>query len=96
LNPQAQAAVTGTSRCADAGCLYGLNTQNDRWQASRLAWRACGDDEAFLDAHQPVYFTFKLGDLPLALGQGIRRIRNPVDLDHQTVNQHIRLKKGPP
>ena len=65
MNPQAQAAVTGTSRCADAGCLYGLNTQNDRWQASRLAWRAGGDDKAFLDAHQPVYFTFELGDLPL-------------------------------
>jgi hypothetical protein len=72
-----------------------FNTQNDRWQASRLAWRAGGDDKAFLDAHQPVYLTFKLGDLPLALGQRTRRIRDPIDLGHQPFNQHIRLKKRP-
>jgi hypothetical protein len=29
---------TGTSRGANAGCLYGLNTQHDPWRASRLAW----------------------------------------------------------
>jgi len=79
---------------ADAGCLYGLNTQNDRWQASRLAWRTGGDDKAFLDAHQPVYFTFKLGDLPLALGQRTRRVRDSIDLGHQPFNQRLRLKKG--
>lgn len=58
-----------------------------------MAWRACGDDKAFLDAHQPVDLTFKLGDLLLALGQGTRRIRNLIDRVHQTVNQQIRLKK---
>ena len=32
-------AFAGTSRGADAGCLYGLNTQHDPWRASSLAWR---------------------------------------------------------
>jgi formylglycine-generating enzyme required for sulfatase activity len=33
-------------------------------------------------------------DLLRSLGRGTRRIRDPIDLDHQTVNQHVRLKKG--
>jgi hypothetical protein len=52
-----------------------------------LAWRAGGDDKAFLDAHQPVYFTFKLDDLPLALGQRTRRVRDSIDLAPQPFNQ---------
>ena len=75
----------GTSRGADAGCLYGLNTQHNPWRASRLAWRAGGDDKAFLDAHQPVYFTFELGDLPLVLGQRTRRVRDMVSLERAAV-----------
>jgi hypothetical protein len=59
-----------------------------------LAWRASGDDKAFLDAHQPVYFTFMISDLPLALGQRTRRVRDSIDLGHQPFNQHPRLKEG--
>src|SRR5262245_61852344 len=81
------AAVTGTSRGADAGCLYGLNTQNDPRRTARLAWRAGGDDNGLLSALKPVDLTFEFGDLLLSLGQGTRRIRDPIDLDHQTVNQ---------
>src|SRR5262245_3673301 len=44
------AAVTGTSRGAEAGCLYGLNTQHDPWRASSLAWRTGGDDDGLLGA----------------------------------------------
>src|SRR5262249_14530167 len=36
---------TRTSRGADAGCLYRLNTQHDPWRASSLAWCTGGDDE---------------------------------------------------
>ena len=45
-------------------------------------------------ALQPVNLLFELGDLLHSLGQGTRRIGNPIDLGHQTFNQHIRLKKG--
>ena len=41
-------AVTGTSRGADAECLYGLNSQHDPWQASSLAWRTGGDNDGLL------------------------------------------------
>jgi hypothetical protein len=49
-------AVTGRSRGADAGCLYGLNTQHDPWRASSLAWRTGGDDDGLLGALQRVRF----------------------------------------
>src|SRR5262249_47932208 len=41
---------TGTLRGADAGCLYGLNAQNDPWRASSLAWRTGGDDKGLVGA----------------------------------------------
>ena len=41
---------TGTLRGVDAGCLYGLNAQNDPWRASSLAWRTGGDDDGLLGA----------------------------------------------
>jgi hypothetical protein len=37
----------------DAGCLYGLNTQDDPGRASRLAWRAGGNDNGLSAALQP-------------------------------------------
>ena len=43
---------------------------------------------------QPIYFTFKLGDLPLALGQRTRRVRDTVDLAYQPFSQHVRLNQG--
>jgi len=43
---------TGTLRSADAGYLYGLNTQHDPWRASSLAWRTGGDDDGLLGALQ--------------------------------------------
>src|SRR5262249_3784854 len=41
---------TGTSRGADAGCLYDLNTQHDPRRGSSLAWRTGGDDNGLLGA----------------------------------------------
>jgi hypothetical protein len=84
----------GHHAAADAGCLYGLNTQHDPRWASSLAWRACRDDNGLLRALEPVNLTFEFGDLLLSLGPGTRRIRDPIDLGHQAFNQYIRLKKG--
>ena len=58
------------------------------------AGRTGGDDDGLLSALHPVDFLFEFGDPLLALGQGTRRIRDPLDLGHQPFNQHIRLKKG--
>jgi hypothetical protein len=82
------------SRGFRAARLYGLNAQHDPWRASSLAWRTGGDNDGLLSALRPVDLLLEFGDPLLALGQGTWHIRNPIDLDHQTVNQHIRLKKG--
>ena len=37
---------------------------------------------------------FYLVDPLFAFRQGARRVRDPVDLGHQPVNQNLRLKKG--
>ena len=37
---------------------------------------------------------FEFGDLLLALRQGARRIRDPIYLGHEPLNQNLRLKKG--
>jgi hypothetical protein len=87
-------AVTGTSRGADAGCFSGLDTQHDPWRASRLAWRTGGNDNGLLGALQPVDLLFELGDPLLALRQGARRVRDPVYLGHEPLNQNLRLKKS--
>jgi hypothetical protein len=79
---------------ANAGCLYGLNTQHDPWRASSLACRTRGDDDGLLGALHPVDFLFEFGDPLLALGKGTGRIGDPIDLGHQPFNQHIRLKEG--
>src|SRR5262249_60777908 len=47
------AAVSGTSRGADAGCLYGLNTQHDPLRASGLAWRTRTDVHNFEARSRP-------------------------------------------
>jgi hypothetical protein len=47
-------AVTGTSRGADAGCFYGLNTEQDPWRATTLARRTGGNDNCLLGALRPV------------------------------------------
>jgi hypothetical protein len=60
----------------------------------RFPWRTGSDDNGLLGALELVDLTFEFGDLLLSLGQGTRRICDPIDLGHQTVNQHIRLKKG--
>jgi hypothetical protein len=52
-----------------------LTPSTDPRQASSLAWRTGGDDDGLLSALQPIDFLFEFGDLPLALGQGTRRIR---------------------
>ena len=44
------AAVTGISRAADAGRLYGLNAQHDPRQAPSLAWRTRSHDNGLLGA----------------------------------------------
>jgi len=62
--------VIGTSRGPDAGCLYGLNTQHDPWQAPSLAWRTSDDDDGLLSALCPVDLLFELSDPMLALGPG--------------------------
>jgi hypothetical protein len=59
-----------------------------------LAWRIRADDNGFVCALEAVDLLFELDDLLLSLGQGKRRIRDPIDLNHQTVNQHIRLEEG--
>jgi hypothetical protein len=59
----------------------------------RTAWRAGGNDNGLLGALQPVDLLFEFGDPLLALDQGTRRIRDPIDLGHQPFKQHIRLKK---
>src|SRR5262249_26363813 len=85
---------TGKSRAADAGCLYGFNTQHDPWRASSLAWRTGGDDNGFLGALEPVDLLFEFCYPLLALGQRTRRVSDPINLGHQPFNQHIRFKKG--
>ena len=52
------------------------------------------DDDGLLGALQPVDLTFEFGDLLLSFGQGIRRIRDPIYLGHEPLNQNLRLKKG--
>ena len=47
------------------------------------------DDDGFLGALQPVDLLFEFGDPLLSLRRWIRRIRNLIDREHQTVNQHI-------
>jgi hypothetical protein len=41
--------------------------------ASSLAWRTGGDDDCLFDALQSIGLAFKLGDLALALSQGVRK-----------------------
>jgi hypothetical protein len=60
---------------------------------SSLAWRTGRDDNGLLGALEPIDLLFEFGDLLLSPGQGTRRIRDPIDLGRQTVNQNIRLKK---
>jgi hypothetical protein len=74
--------------------LCGLDTQHDPRRASAFAWRTCGHDNGLLGALEPVDLIFKFGDLPLALGQGTWRIRNPIDLGQQPLSQHVRLNEG--
>ena len=90
---EAHDAVTGTSRGADAGCLYNLDTQHDPRRASALAWRTCRDDNGLLGALQPVNLLFEFGYPLLALGHGARRIRDPINLGHQPFDQHLRIAK---
>jgi hypothetical protein len=45
-------------------------------------------------ALQPVNLLFEFGYPLLALGQGARRIRDPIDLGNQPFDQHLQLKKG--
>jgi hypothetical protein len=47
------AAVTGTSRGADAARLYRLDAQHDPWRASAFAWRTGCDDNGLLGALEP-------------------------------------------
>ena len=55
-------AVTGTSRGADTGCLYGLDAEHDPWRASAFACRACRHDNGLLGALQPIDLLFEDGD----------------------------------
>ena len=43
----------GHHAAADAGCLYGLNTQHNPWRASSLARRTGGDNDGLLSALPP-------------------------------------------
>jgi hypothetical protein len=54
-------------------------------RASSPAWRAGSDHNGLFGALQPVDLIFKLGNLLLSLGQRTRRIRNAINLGHQTV-----------
>jgi hypothetical protein len=51
-------------------------------RASRFTWCASSDDNGLLGAAEPIDLPFELGDLLLSLGQGTRRIRDPIDLGH--------------
>jgi hypothetical protein len=44
---------------ANAGCLYGLNTQHDPWRPSNLAWRTGGDDDEEVYGRVGVPFVFR-------------------------------------
>jgi hypothetical protein len=81
-------ASPGHHTAVDIGCLCDLSTEHDPWRASALAWRTGGDDDGLLGALEPINLLFELGDLLLSLGQGTRRICDPIDLGRQTVNQH--------
>jgi hypothetical protein len=80
-----------TSGGAGATRLYWLDTQHDPWRASALACRAGRDDNGLLGALKPVDLFFEFGDSLLALREGARRIRDPLDLRQQSFDQHIRL-----
>jgi hypothetical protein len=88
------ASKTYSSCRLDGARLYSLHTQYDPWRTSALAWRTGGNDNGLLGALQPVDLLFELGDPLLALRQGARRIRDPIYLGHEPLNQNHRLKKG--
>jgi hypothetical protein len=59
--------TASTNAAADAGCLYGLNTQHDPFRASSLAWSTRCDDNGLLAALEPIDFLFEFGDPLLAV-----------------------------
>jgi hypothetical protein len=85
---------TSCSCRSDAPRLYSLHPQHNPWRAAPLAWRTRSDDDGLLSALQPIDLLFEFGDPLLALRQGARRIRDPIYLGHEPLNQNLRLKKG--
>src|SRR5262245_34305274 len=59
-----------------------------------LAWRTCGHNNGLFAALKAINLSFGLGDPLLTLSKGKRRVRHPINLDHQPLNQRVRLIEG--
>src|SRR5262249_10824692 len=76
---------TGTSRGGGRRIpLWPLTPSTTHARASRLAWRAGSDDDGLLNALKLIDPLFEFGDPLLALNQRTRRIRDLIDLGHQS------------